>query len=45
MKQYEVFEAYDAIIALEASGNYRAACKRMRSINKCAKRRAKKWSN
>ena len=39
MSRNEIYEAYDAIISLEASGDYATACKKMRSINKCMKKR------
>lgn len=45
MKTVDIYEAYDAIISLEASGDYATACKKMRSINKCMKRRAARWQN
>lgn len=45
MKAIDIYEAYDAIISLEASGDYITACKEMRRINKCIKRRAARWQN
>ena len=45
MSKFEIYAAYDAIISLEASGDFRGACKKMKSINKSVSRRASKWQS
>lgn len=45
MSKSEIFAVYDAIVSLEASGNFATACKKMRSINREMKRRTARWQN
>jgi len=45
MSKFEIYAAYDAIISLEASGDFRGACKKMKSINKSVSRRASRWQS
>ena len=42
MSKQEIYAAYDAILAFEASGNYRKAGRLIRSINKAVSRRTRK---
>ena len=42
MSKKEIYAAFDEIIALEASGNFAAASKRIRSINRRASHDARK---
>ena len=45
MSKNEIYSLYDEIISLEASGDFSMACKKMRKINKCMKRRTERWQN
>lgn len=42
MSRGEIYAAFDAILSMEASGNYDGAKKRLRSINREINRRTKK---
>lgn len=42
MSRGEIYEAFDAILSLEASGDFASAGRLMRSINKRNNRRAKR---
>lgn len=42
MSRGEIYAAYDAILSMEASGDYKGAYKVLRSINAKANRRARK---
>ena len=45
MSKSEILAAYDAIISLEASGDFATACKKMKSINLEMKRRVARWQS
>ena len=42
MSRGEIYEAFDAILSLEASGDFASAGRLMRSINKQTSRRTRK---
>ena len=44
MSRQEVYAAYDAVISLEASGDFRGAGRVMRSINKYCAKRSARWT-
>jgi hypothetical protein len=43
MSRGEIFEAYDAIISLEASGDFAGASKHMKRVNREAKRISRRF--